>query len=185
MKEKWETKLEEQKRKHNLEVKQLEEKVKREQECQKQLKEEASLEYDKMSRKRDEMRERKDEMNEMRRKIWLEYEELSRKMDEVRKERDEESEKKMEKKSLRYWNTKPKRGNYKMSSGKERQRRMKCWRTTLSRSNNWKPKRDCRVRSFLIVIFFFFFVLLIHSYSSSIAILQQKLNVKICRDGDP
>ena len=58
LKEEWETKLEEQKRKHNLEVKQLE-KVKRKQEYQKQLKEEARLEYDEMSRKRDEERERK------------------------------------------------------------------------------------------------------------------------------
>ena len=49
--EEWETKLEEQKRKHNLEVKQLEEEVERGKEYQEQLRKEASLEYDKMSRK--------------------------------------------------------------------------------------------------------------------------------------
>ena len=72
------TQLEEEKRKHNLEVKQLkeeveqgirvrkrlEEKVKREQEYQEQLEEEARLEYDEMSRKRDEMWKERDEESE-------------------------------------------------------------------------------------------------------------------------
>ena len=100
LKEEWETKLEEQKRKHDLEIKQLkreveegirkskslEEDVKRGQKYQEQLRKKASLEYDEMSEKRDEMRK------------------------EAQKEREEKW-----KKNLRYWDTEAKRGNYKMS----------------------------------------------------------------------
>ena len=46
--------------------KSLEEKVKREQEYQEQLRKEASLEYDEMSRKRDEMCKKRDEEGEER-----------------------------------------------------------------------------------------------------------------------
>ena len=81
-----------------MEVKQLEEKVKRERECQKQLKEKASLEYD-------EMRKKRDEVNEMRKKHGWSMKRCARKgMNRVRKNG---------KKLMRYWSTKPKRGNYK------------------------------------------------------------------------
>ena len=67
MEEEWKTRLEEEKRKHNLELeklkrevgrgnrdrKSLEEKVKREQEYQEHLKGKARLEYAEMSKKRD------------------------------------------------------------------------------------------------------------------------------------
>ena len=62
--EEWETKLEEQKRKHNLEVKQLEEEVEREQEYRKQLEEKARLEYDEMREKRDAMGEEEERQRE-------------------------------------------------------------------------------------------------------------------------
>ena len=44
-----------------------------------------------------------------------ERDEMSKKRDEMRKEAQKESEEKWKKKLLRYWNTKAKRGNYKMS----------------------------------------------------------------------
>ena len=62
--EEWETKLEERKRKHNLEVKQLEEEVERGQEYQEQLREEARLEFEERCRERDEMRKERDEERE-------------------------------------------------------------------------------------------------------------------------